>query len=540
MKKIAHLVKNSCNPDWRVIKAAEAGVKNGFKVRVLAMWENGVSPNETINGVEYTRVYPKFTIFSAPKDRLYKQIPSFFGDLLSNLVVSLSQILNRLKIFKHKSVRATAMKRIERGFFKTAYDFLIEYSPDIVHCHDLETLKTGIRAKEKLGCKVIFDSHEFEQNKNPPADELTNSFIRSHEKKFIKKVDSVVTVSNEIAENLKEIYNLSEKPSIIYNIPSSNLINDLVDDNKKATLIDDKLIYRLSNAAENKFENLDDLDIDNLVQDCLKNNYFDLAKSLQTLTKKTQLPSGALDKQIEDNQNLNDPEFEIRFKKQTLSNDLLRDDNETFKSMLEASNRFRNSTELEVKFKNIIDVFRNFEAVGIHVGNLTVGRGIETALRSLEMLPDHALALVGPRNNKSFLSRVHALIDRFDLGERVFFFDSLETNLCEFISYFDYSLVTTLPVSKSTDFSMPNKLFESSIANVPIVCSSTISASMFVKERKRGEVFIAGNEFDIAVKIKKVTDNKNQYIYSEQEQKDFIEEFSQDGQYRKLIDLYNS
>ena len=75
---------------------------------------------------------------------------------------------------------------------------------------------------------------------------------------------------------------------------------------------------------------------------------------------------------------------------------------------------------------------------------------------------------------------------------------------------------------------------------MPIVCSSTISASMFVRERKRGEVFIAGNEFDIAVKIKKVTDNKDQYIYPEQEQKDFIEEFSQDGQYRKLIDLYNS
>ena len=44
----------------------------------------------------------------------------------------------------------------------------------------------------------------------------------------------------------------------------------------------------------------------------------------------------------------------------------------------------------------------------------------------------------------------------------------------------------------------------------------------------------------LTVKIKKVTDNKNQYIYSEQEQKDFIEEFSQDGKYRKLIDLYNS
>ena len=80
--KVAHLVKNSCNPDWRVIKAAEAGVRKGYIVTIFAMWENGVNPVDSINGVNYVRIYPKFDFFSSPKERRYKQIPSFTEDFL--------------------------------------------------------------------------------------------------------------------------------------------------------------------------------------------------------------------------------------------------------------------------------------------------------------------------------------------------------------------------------------------------------------------------------------------------------------------------
>ena len=115
-------------------------------------------------------------------------------------------------------------------------------------------------------------------------------------------------------------------------------------------------------------------------------------------------------------------------------------------------------------------------------------------------------------------------------GKRVFFFDALEENLCDFISKFDYSLVTTLPVSKSTLYSMPNKLFESSIANVPIICSDTISASNFIKEYQKGEIYLSGNEYDLAVKIRSVTDNKEDYIYNQESQENFVKEFSQNEQ----------
>ena len=74
------------------------------------------------------------------------------------------------------------MKRLERGFRKTSKSFVKDFSPDLIHCHDLETLRTGIELKDEINCKVIFDSHEFEQNKNPPADPLTNEYIRNQER----------------------------------------------------------------------------------------------------------------------------------------------------------------------------------------------------------------------------------------------------------------------------------------------------------------------------------------------------------------------
>ena len=38
--------------------------------------------------------------------------------------------------------------------YKDGFDF------KVVHCHDLDALKPGVRLKKKLGVKVIFDGHE--------------------------------------------------------------------------------------------------------------------------------------------------------------------------------------------------------------------------------------------------------------------------------------------------------------------------------------------------------------------------------------------
>lgn len=55
--KVAIVVPNSCDPDYRVVKQAEALAQTGYDVRVFCTKPHGsVLPDlEVVNGVEYAR-----------------------------------------------------------------------------------------------------------------------------------------------------------------------------------------------------------------------------------------------------------------------------------------------------------------------------------------------------------------------------------------------------------------------------------------------------------------------------------------------------
>jgi hypothetical protein len=55
--KVAMLVSNPCNPDYRVVKEAESLAKAGYDVRVFCVWQRGLAAPafEQINGVTYVR-----------------------------------------------------------------------------------------------------------------------------------------------------------------------------------------------------------------------------------------------------------------------------------------------------------------------------------------------------------------------------------------------------------------------------------------------------------------------------------------------------
>lgn len=54
-KKIAFLLPNPCNPDFRVIKHAEAFAHAGYDVRLYCRWAEHLPYGEIINGVTYIR-----------------------------------------------------------------------------------------------------------------------------------------------------------------------------------------------------------------------------------------------------------------------------------------------------------------------------------------------------------------------------------------------------------------------------------------------------------------------------------------------------
>lgn len=100
------------------------------------------------------------------------------------------------------------------AMFKLANETVLE-NPNIVHSHDLNTLLSGVIVKRKLKIPLIYDSHEYW----PGMVRERNGFVLSKicaifEKILLTQVDSVITVSGELANKFEKSVS---KTQIIYN-----------------------------------------------------------------------------------------------------------------------------------------------------------------------------------------------------------------------------------------------------------------------------------------------------------------------------------
>ncbi len=89
--------------------------------------------------------------------------------------------------------------------------------PSVVHCHDTMVLPAGVLIKLFFKCKLIYDAHELESNKNGQS-KLLSIFTLALEKACWSKIDYLITVSDSILNwyNTKFI----TKPStVILNSP---------------------------------------------------------------------------------------------------------------------------------------------------------------------------------------------------------------------------------------------------------------------------------------------------------------------------------
>ena len=115
-----------------------------------------------------------------------------------------------------------------RGFrraMKQLQSKVEEYEADIIHAHDLETLEAATNASKKNGAKVIFDSHE-----DWPMMEIVQSwfigkYYERKQKKLIKMVDAVLTVSDELALRLGG-------GTVLYNSEPLDIVEQTVDNHR--------------------------------------------------------------------------------------------------------------------------------------------------------------------------------------------------------------------------------------------------------------------------------------------------------------------
>lgn len=101
---------------------------------------------------------------------------------------------------------------------------VVQWSPDVVHCHDLETCSVGLEVLDQIDCGLVYDSHELWTERTRREVPLFGYFVKRAERAMESKVLEVcgraITVSPEIADHLASRYTVGrEKIAVVRNAP---------------------------------------------------------------------------------------------------------------------------------------------------------------------------------------------------------------------------------------------------------------------------------------------------------------------------------
>ncbi len=104
---------------------------------------------------------------------------------------------------------------------------VLDFRPDIVICNDWNTLPVGAAVNRRSGAKLVYDAHELatrEHIQNWKWRLVSHRAVREIEQRNMPYVDLVVTVSDGIAQSLRNLYDLTQKPIVIRNLPAYQAI----------------------------------------------------------------------------------------------------------------------------------------------------------------------------------------------------------------------------------------------------------------------------------------------------------------------------
>lgn len=216
MKNIVMTVMNDVIHDGRVMKEARALKQAGYKVTIIGLGKEQTDYElegiriilakecticrKILNQKHNQKFVPRENRQKAEETRLLKYKLYTYVKGIFILLISLSGERRILKEIKRKKLDMIG-----------------------IHCHDLNTLYVGVELKRKNKIyKLIYDSHEL-WTEMSGINIIVKKYYQKKERKYIKYVDSIITVSPSIAEILKTRYALPIKPILVRNLPENSV-----------------------------------------------------------------------------------------------------------------------------------------------------------------------------------------------------------------------------------------------------------------------------------------------------------------------------
>ncbi len=132
-------------------------------------------------------------------------------------------------------------------------------------------------------------------------------------------------------------------------------------------------------------------------------------------------------------------------------------------------------------------------------GRITTSRGIEETLDALALLPDSTHFVLLGYGEADYLATLHTRIAALGIATRVHFVGAVGSDeVSAVLADADLSVVFVRPICLSYEFSLPNKLFESIHAGLPIAAADLPDTAAIVREYGVGEIFEAHDPDQIA------------------------------------------
>jgi glycosyltransferase involved in cell wall biosynthesis len=170
----------------------------------------------------------------------------------------------------------------------------------------------------------------------------------------------------------------------------------------------------------------------------------------------------------------------------------------------------------------------------VYSGAVAPQRGVETAVLSLEKLPNvHLVVIANPKNQTiiDLQSKYQHLLSRFHVQPYV--------PNAELVSYLSGATIGLIPLhhKQNHEISLITKFGEYMQAKLPILVSDVKTMAAEVRKLGNGEVFIAEDVEDFVKAAEKIISNPNKYssVYTEE----MLKERSWERQAENLVRIYN-
>ena len=148
----------------------------------------------------------------------------------------------------------------------------------------------------------------------------------------------------------------------------------------------------------------------------------------------------------------------------------------------------------------------------VYVGGIAPHRGAEKMIEALLSLPDDIHLVFVSASSSSYIQGLSRRAKESGIGERVHFVPYVPPEAV--VAYIESADVSVIPLSRDVpnyEVALPNKLFQSIQAQVPVVVSDNPDMKSYVESTGIGEVFDGSSVTDMALAISKVLDNPGPY-----------------------------